>query len=661
LEEGERTGDPGGGCIPAGILQVNSLTELTGFSTLWKRNTNRSFTTDHSSLYSMTAPLKSRKNDKRKKGRKTNQVSFFEKITAGPYAYLLLAVIILIIYWPALSFIPGKFDENLIINGNLEFLRNFTNLKQALLRDAFFSDKGVDFYRPVQNISFMIDAHLSGGEGWAYYLCNMIIHISTCFVLYYLLRLFHDRPRNAFLLTLVFAVNPLFVQAVAWAPSRGDLLVGLFGLVSLAAFIRYARSGKIKFLAIHLISFALAMFSKETAVLLPVAFLSFYLFVEKEHKTGIRGLIIPVVGYAAVIGSYLLLRGMVVKISATPQEFGIIPLVHNLRTIFEYPGKFFVPVALAPMPGYTLLNTSLGVAFFLLLGFVFYRDRKGNTLLVFAGLGWYFLFLLPGMMYSHEFGSAAYDYLEHRAYMPLAGIIFILFLISYSVGDRWSQDKLSAIILFLALGYAVTTRIYLMNYKNPVTFYNLAVRTNPSSAMAFNNRGILKYENQDYSGAINDYETALKIKPDYAEVYVNRGNCRSAVNDLSGALADFEMGIKYKNSLFQAHLNKANAMSRLGQMNESLKEYDIAINLNPSYSPGYQTRGETKYLLKDFPGALKDFTTAIELDKNNPSAYLDRGKANYMTGHKNEACADWQKAADAGSQEAGTLLQTYCR
>jgi tetratricopeptide (TPR) repeat protein len=584
-----------------------------------------------------------------------------EKLFASPYSYWIIIGLILIMYWPILAFFPGKFDENLIITGNLKFLSDFANLKSALLRDAFFSDKGVNFYRPMQNLSFMIDAHLSGPAGWGYYLMNMIIHAVTCSLLYYLLRLFTDRPKTALLLSLVFAANPLFVQAIAWAPSRGDLLIGMFGLLALVTFIWYVRTGNMKFLIINVVAFALAMFSKETAILFPVIFIFYYFFLEKNRKVQIGGLILALAGYTATVLCYFYFRGLVVKIVATPEEFGILPFLHNIRTIPEFLGKFFFPVSLAPMPGYNLLNTLSGLILFLAFLFLLFRYRANNVLLFLFGLGWYFMFTLPGMLYSHEFGSAAYDYLEHRSYLPLIGIVFVLYLLLCAIDDRKHFRNVPYFLVVLILVFSVYTRVYAKNYENPVTFYELAVRANPTSAMALNNRGLLKFDNKDYQGAVLDFEKALEIKKDYAEVYVNRGNCKSDMNDKAGAMADFDLGIKYKNSLFQAHFNKANILNTTGKLTESLVEYDIAMKLYPTYYPGYLTRGVVRFQLKDYQGALADFDKTIELDKENAVAFLDRGKVYFLLNDPKNACKDWKTAADLGLAEASTMLQQYCR
>jgi tetratricopeptide (TPR) repeat protein len=587
--------------------------------------------------------------------------SFLENIAGSRYSYLIIAVLILLIYWPVFSFIIGKFDEKSIIVSNMNFLLNFSNLKQALMRDALISDQGIAFYRPLQNLSFMIDAHLSGMSGWAYYLDNTVIHILSCFLLFYLLRLILERPTEAFLLTMVFAANPLFVQAVAWAPSRGDLLIGMFGLLSLVSFIRYLRSGKMLFLIIHAVSFAMALFSKETAILFPAVFLSFYFFVEKEEKRSLQSLVIPLFIYLITIGCYFCLREWVVRVPLSRDEFGIFPFLHNIRSVAEYLGKFFLPLSLAPMPWYTVLNTSTGILVFLTLIYLMCRYHSNNRIILVFGIGWYLLFLLPGMMYSHQFGKAAYDYLEHRAYLPLMGIIIFLFVLWGGQQDHHRYKMLPQITIALVLVYGIWSRIYLKNYETPATYYDLSISTNPYSALALNDRGSLRYENQNFTGATEDFEKALKIRKDYAEAYVNLGTCKYAMKDYPGALADFNQATRFNATLFQAHLNKGNTFNQMGHPEKALNEFNAVLKLNPSFWQGYQLRGEIKAVLKEYDNALKDLTRSIVLNPQNSRAYYVRGKVNYMMGQNKKACEDWNNASRLGLQDAERLVYKYCR
>ena len=53
--------------------------------------------------------------------------------------------------------------------------------------------------------------------------------------------------------------------------------------------------------------------------------------------------------------------------------------------------------------------------------------------------------------------------------------------------------------------------------------YTKAIEINPNYASTYYNRGILKKDLKDYSGAIADYTKAIELDPNFAFAYVNRG------------------------------------------------------------------------------------------------------------------------------------------
>lgn len=610
----------------------------------------------HSSKTEKTVRKTLRKSNK-DKGRNI----FLDYLFRFPFPYILIFIIVFLVYGQALSFFLGKFDEELIVLGNLDFLMDFGNLKAAFFKDAFFSDKGVNFYRPLQNILFMVDAHLFGPPSWGFYLMNIVVHGITCCLLFYLMTLFLKDPPTAFLLSLVFAVNPLFVHAIAWAPALGDLLIGMFGVLSFIFFIKYIRSKDLKFLIFNVIAFHLAILSKETAILIPFIFLFYYFFNEKDKRVSIPGLIIPLILYFICIVVYLYFRGQVVKIGATKEEFGLLPLIHNLRTIPEYIAKFFIPFKLAPMSGFSILNTCAGLLILAILTGLSFKNKPTSSRFYLFGLFWFLLFSIPGLMYTHEQGSAAYDYLEHRAYLPMMGIMIFVFFLLNAMEKTKRAGYIPVCLLLLAMIYGIYAYLYTKNYENPLTFYNLATRANPNSAMAYSNRGLVKVGIKDYEGAMKDYAQALTLKPDYAQVHVNRGVCKFQMNDKEGALIEYQHAVALKPGLFQAHYNIANIKNEMGLKTEALKEYDVAMKLYPTYYPGYLSRGILKYQMNDNKAAIEDLTRAIQLNAKYTEAYLNRGKILFLTNEKKEACNDWKSAARLGNKEAENLLGQYCR
>ena len=364
---------------------------------------------------------------------------------------------------------------------------------------------------------------------------------------------------------------------------------------------------------------------------------------------------------ALIIAGYFILRSQVVKLPSPTDEFGIGPFFHNLRTIPEYIAKFFIPLELAPMSGFTVINTLIGVLLMIALIVLAWKYSPRPYTTALFGLAWFFIFVTPGVMYSHTLGSAAYDYLEHRAYLPLMGIMILLFVTISNLPSEKIKDRLTGYILVLALVFGVYSFVYAKNYENPMLFYNHATAANPGSAMALSNRGLIKADLKDFQGAIADYDLALKVKPDYAQVYVNKGVSLSALNDKAGAIALFDTAIHYDPALFQPHYNMANLLREAGKLDEALKEYDVAVKLYPTYVACYTARGLAYSQANNPAAAEKDFSKAIELNGKDPMPLLNRGKIRYNSGNKQGACSDWQTAAGLGSQDARDLLAKYCK
>ena len=60
-----------------------------------------------------------------------------------------------------------------------------------------------------------------------------------------------------------------------------------------------------------------------------------------------------------------------------------------------------------------------------------------------------------------------------------------------------------------------------------------------TSAEGYFDRGVSKYELQDYRGAIQDYSKAIELDPSFADAYFNRGLVKYALNDIDGACLDW--------------------------------------------------------------------------------------------------------------------------
>jgi tetratricopeptide (TPR) repeat protein len=617
----------------------------------------------------------------------------WEKWFRPPYCILILFVVIFIIYGQSLAFTLGKLDEYNIILINLDLLRDASNLKKVFFSNPFFNQGG-DFYRPLQNLSFMADAHLSGAEGWGYYLTNIILHGITCSLLYYLLTLIGKERKIAFLLALLFAVHPLFVQTVAWAPSRGDMLMTAFGLLSFVAWLRFLKSGNYLFLALHALAFGCALFSKEPAIFIPAVCYLWYFLFEREKKIKPAILILPLLVYAILIALFFYIRNVVVQISVPHGQIGLLTLLEHLRTIPELLFKFFIPAGLAPMPGFGLLLTIGGALIIALIIFVSVRVKPLTIKVFLFGSFWFILFIGPTLFFVNEYGSTAFDYMEHRAYFPSVGIVIFIFSWIEQHGNIRRYRQIPAYLSLLVLVFGIYSYVHAGRYKDPVTYFDMAVKANPSSAVAIYCRGtVLFYEKKDYRSAISDFDEALKLYPSYGQAYLNRGFCREQLNDNSGAENDYRTAAHVNPLTYEPHAALAFLFTSTGKKQEALPEYDSAITLNPKFLEGYYqrallrtesgdysgaladldraiilndrfadafaNRGILKFQMQEYQAALDDLNRAVQLDDQSAETYLNRGRVYYWLKMDQNAYSDWQKAAQLGSQEAKTLLSRF--
>lgn len=124
------------------------------------------------------------------------------------------------------------------------------------------------YYRPWVSLSYFTVAQVAGRAPWAFHLVNLALHLA-CVALchrWLLRRVAGPHARGAALVgAAVFALHPSRVEPVAWISGCTDLWLTLWCLVAVEAFDRGTRRGT----AVAGVAAALAMFSKETAVVLP--------------------------------------------------------------------------------------------------------------------------------------------------------------------------------------------------------------------------------------------------------------------------------------------------------------------------------------------------------------------------------------------------------
>lgn len=609
--------------------------------------------------------------------------------TAGwlRFAPVFIVLAVLAVYATALGFDFMGLDDVEILKHRYFIIGDLSKIKLAFLTDAFLGTNG-SFYRPLQTVSFMLDALVGGPKPFIYHLTNLLLHIVCGLCVFWLLLTLGYQRLLSLLLALLFALHPMFVPMVAWVPTRGDLLLTIFVTVSFILFIKSFRANRPALIVWHGITFFLAFLSKEVAVAVPPLCLLYYHFELRKtpgRKLIKRYFVVWLIGAAAwyyLHSALHVIRG---------DEVGFGALIQNLRIMPELLGKFFVPVRFQLAPLFSAIDTAIGVIAAALFAWLILRMGAQTDRKVQFGLLWALLCVLPVMIFRNSDAKYIFDYLYHRAYLPSIGLIIVLAELLRRLSLRnekyFLRIAVAAVPVFLYCGIAAFHELGF--YRDAPTFFTEAIARTPRNALCYHNRAVYYgNERHDHEAALKDFNKAIELYPDYMMAIVNRGatyenlgkkeeaiaslekalainpnspnpdvivriaNLRYLLNDFAGAIADYNRLLAMDKLYPRIYSKRAGCEAMLGQADEALRDAEKALDVDPKDEEAYNNRGLANRVLGKLDEAALDFTLAIHVKDDYSRPYNNRGTIYLAQGQPERAIEDFSKAIELDSHFA---------
>ena len=204
--------------------------------------------------------------------------------------FVLVSVCIIVIYTAALYFL-GFFSIGLLSDDYLNFYDALhSSLYEKLTGTLPFTN--AFHIRPVYYLSLQKSVAIHDWLGfaaddfWFYRFQNLALLLFTAFLSgLIVLRLTKKMSPSVVILAAVL-LYPNNVNNICWTAARVDLLCSFFYLISLYIFLLYYDYRKLYFLVLTVITFTLALLTKELAVTLPFTLMLFAYFI--YGKEGIR-------------------------------------------------------------------------------------------------------------------------------------------------------------------------------------------------------------------------------------------------------------------------------------------------------------------------------------------------------------------------------------
>ncbi len=613
-------------------------------------------------------------------------------------AIILLVVIGFTIYANTFAN-PFIWDDFGLVVDN-KYIKDFKFLPNIFSEHLY---SGVDypsnFYRPFQSLSYLIDHSLFKLNPAGFHFTNTLLHVINSILVLGLIFLLSKNLFISFITSVLFIVHPVHTEAVTYIAGRADLLLALFSLSCVLAFLKYIFTKKKILYYLSLLAFICALLSKEVAVILPgVLILCQYTF--SNH--GLKSKLKTIAPFLAVCVIYVSLRLTVLNFATHSVFYFPFALGVRMLTFFKaiviYLRLIVFPVGLHMQyklePCFSVFSpvAMLGIIIIIMFIFSLIYTAKKNKLIHFALL-WFIIWLIPQTNIFPINASIA----EHFLYLPSVGLFLILGLFTKRLINDKSRIFIQLLIAVLVFSFAVITVRQNTRWNDPVKFYEYNLKFSPdnflimrSLASVYNQQGetdkaiklyeksiesaarwkldyfntsiALSYanlagiyeENKESDLAVDYYNKALEFMPDSHSLYLQIAGIYNDNGDYKNALSVLNKGIvnlKGKDTEF-IYFEIARIYERLNELDKAMDHYEKAIAVNSEFSAAYNRLGFMYDLRNDDNLAIANYKKALILDPNDAFLYNNLGIFFAKRGNFKQAEISFKKAIELADENA---------
>lgn len=437
-------------------------------------------------------------------------------------------------------------------------------------------------WHPLTWISHMLDCQVYGLNPAGHHLTSVLLHMATVVLQFLVLTNLTGAPWKSAAVAALFAVHPLRVESVAWVAERKDVLSGLFFVLTIAAYARFARRPRdIARYALVVLLFALGLMCKPMLITLPaILFLLDYWPLQRTESMRQRLLekcpLLLICAFSAVL---------TFAAQEPAREMGaVFPLFTRLFNALVssviYMWQTVWPIDLAmlypfPRHGVPWWQIIIAVVTLGAISTAVWRQRYARPWLI-TGWLWYLVMLLP-VIGIIQAGRQAHA--DRYTYLPQIGLI---------IGVVWliGELKLNRFLIWTASGLAVAscmvgTWVQTGYWKNSEILYTHTLECTRDNDAVHYFLGSYYSDQGNISDAVDELQKAIKINPDFAEAWGNLGNANVAAGNFDEAITNFNNALRINPMLVEAHSNLGDAWMRKGAGEQATAEFQEALKIKP--------------------------------------------------------------------------------
>ncbi|MZH03379.1 MAG: tetratricopeptide repeat protein, partial [Nitrospinae bacterium] len=530
---------------------------------------------------------------------------------------------------------PG-FGFGKTVAHNYKLLKHLNEFQENIGITNFFN-------RSVLFLTFAVNRNIGGLDVFGYHLFNILIHILTGLVWYFLVREFlnlePDRKRLnrlPLICASIHLLNPLAIQTVTYISSRSSGLSTFFYLLAFYIFTRLVRPrkedlppAKKLLLILGVVSiFFLGIGTKEIVVTFPAMAIIYLWLITPVHQRHFL---------KAKIGSLLFLififfcyryieQGGIFSLKADPLSEKTSRYLYFLSQIKVFVNyyllKLFLPFNLNFEPDIGLIpGIRDGQLFFAMsvLGVgatIIFRQK--SPLFKFAIL-WLVITLLP----TSSIIPLKQIVTEHRIYLPGLGFSLALGWLILNV-QRSLIFTTSLLLTILSLSFLLTVNRSL-DYRTEISLWKDTAEKSPNKPLVHNNLATAYMEAKMFLEAERELEVTLQLNPSQSDAYANLGHIQFQRENWKQAIEEFNRSILLGSVKSDTFYFAGLALSRQGFYAEAIPFLQRAIKMHPHKARYHFDMGNAYQNTGAFDEALQEFRQTLKIQPIHPQAQNNIG------------------------------------
>lgn len=469
-------------------------------------------------------------------------------------------------------------------------------------------------YFPLVLTNFWVQHALWGVEPFGYRVITLACHVLAALLLWKVLQ--RLRVPGAWLGAALWALHPVQVESVAWICELKNTQSAVFFLAAILSYIRWLEAGVVAqpeqgvgvrtktaapgyarsemSFGFALVFAALAILSKPSTVMLPIALLLCAWWLRGAFRLRDLFRLLPFFGLSAVAAGWTIWEQKFHSGAVGPEWSQTLPerIAIAGRAIWFYLGKLLWPeplIFIYPRWEITLreaANTLAPVSAFAGMAALWWGRTRRLRAGFFAAA--YFVALLFPVLGFFSVYFFRYSFVgDHFQYLASIGPVALLGAAIDRLGRRAAFVIAPALLLALGVATSMQSRVY----RNNEALWRDTLAQNPAAVMAWLNLADTFAQAGRYDEAIATFQQAIRIRPDDPHGHNDLGNVLVLAGRPAEALPHFERALALKPDMADALSNFGNALRSLGRSEEAIVQYRRALELKPDHAGALNNLG----------------------------------------------------------------------